>query len=506
MPRPNVLLVVADQLAAAALAPYGNRAVRAPHIAGLAERGVLFERAYCNYPLCSPSRASMLTGRLPSRLGVYDNAAEFPASYPTVAHHLRLAGYRTCLAGKMHFVGPDQLHGFEERVTTDVYPAGFGWTPDWDLPEGERLEWYHTAESVLEAAPRPWSLQLDFDEEVAFRARRRLYDLARDDDERPFFLTVGFTHPHDPWELPRSYWERYDAAAIDMPEVPSLPLDRMDPQTRRALQVSGLDTREISPEQVRVARHAYYAAVSYLDDKVGELLEVLQATGRSADTVVVLTSDHGDMRGERGLWYKMSFFEGSARVPLIVCAPDRFAPRRVAGNVSLVDLLPTLVELGEGEAQDTPVDPLDGDSLLPLLRGEEPRGPDTVCAEYLGEGVDRPSVMVRRGRFKLLHYEGEDDQLFDVVADPLELEDLAGRPEHAEVLADLRAEVAARWDLPRLRDDVRASQRRRRVVARALATGRPTRWDYVPPDDGAERFIHTGVEFWEQTQRGTFDT
>ncbi len=502
MSRPNILFIVADQLASGALAPYGNEVVRAPHVAALAERGVVFDRAYCNYPLCAPSRASLLTGRLPSRVGVFDNAAELAASAPTMAHYLRLAGYRTCLAGKMHFIGPDQLHGFEERVTTDVYPAGFGWTPDWGMGLDERLEWYHTPESVLDAAPRPWSLQLDFDEEVAFRAKRTLYDFARSDDDRPFFLTVGFTHPHDPWELPQAYWDRYADVEVDLPAVPRLPADALDPQTRRALQLSDLDAVEITEEQVRTARRAYYAAVSYLDDKVGELLAALEATSRAQDTVVVLTSDHGDMRGERGLWYKMCFFEDAARVPLVITAPHLFAPGRVARNVSLVDLLPTFVELAaEGDAVE-PADPLDGGSLLPLLRGEDVAGPDTVCAEYLGEGVDRPTVMVRRGALKLVRYEGEEDQLFDVERDPLELEDLGGRPEHAVALAELRAEAEARWDLARLRDEVRASQRRSGLVGRALATGRLTRWDYVPPDDYTGRFIHTGVPFWEQTQRG----
>jgi choline-sulfatase len=130
---PNILLVMADQLAATALPAWGNRVVRAPHLQRLGEQGVVFERAYCASPLCTPSRAALMTGALPSRTGAYDNAGELPATWPTFAHRLRLLGYRTQLAGKMHFVGPDQLHGFEERLTTDVYPAGLDWVPDWRL-------------------------------------------------------------------------------------------------------------------------------------------------------------------------------------------------------------------------------------------------------------------------------------------------------------------------------------------------------------------------------------
>ena len=143
---------MADQLAPSALPFGGTPVTRAPAISELAESGVVFDAAYTASPLCAPARASLLTGLLPSRTGVYDNAAEFRAEIPTFAHHLRSAGYRTVLAGKMHFCGPDQLHGFEERLTTDIYPADFGWTPDWDHPE-IRPSWYHDMSSVTQAGP-----------------------------------------------------------------------------------------------------------------------------------------------------------------------------------------------------------------------------------------------------------------------------------------------------------------------------------------------------------------
>ena len=139
--RPNIVLVMADQLAAPALPFYGHRVVRAPHMAKLAAEGVIFDAAYCNSPICAPSRFSMLSGRLPTAIGAFDNAAEFAASIPTVAHYLVAGGYRTILCGKMHFIGPDQQHGFEERLVTDIYPADFAWTPNWlagpaDKPSG----------------------------------------------------------------------------------------------------------------------------------------------------------------------------------------------------------------------------------------------------------------------------------------------------------------------------------------------------------------------------------
>ena len=151
--KPNILLIQADQLAAPALSAYGHPLVKTPHIDELADSGVVFENTYCNFPLCAPSRFSMMSGRLASEIGAFDNGAEFEASIPTMAHYLRLAGYRTTLAGKMHFVGPDQLHGFEERLTTDVYPSDFSWTADWDAAAERMGTWFYSLEAVTDAGP-----------------------------------------------------------------------------------------------------------------------------------------------------------------------------------------------------------------------------------------------------------------------------------------------------------------------------------------------------------------
>jgi choline-sulfatase len=483
--RPNILFVMADQLTPGALSSYGNAIVDAPNLAKLGDEGVVFERAYCNSPLCTPSRSSLMTGRLPSRNGVYDNGAELPAATPTLAHYLRAAGYFTCLAGKMHFVGPDQLHGFEERITTDFYPAGMYWTPDWSLPLEEHLPWYHDMSGVLDAGISEATLQLDFDEEVAHAAVRKLYDLARSAGDRPFLLVASFAHPHDPFEAPRAYWDRYDGG-VDMPTAGEV---ADDPHSRRLRTMC--QTTAIPDELVQTARRGYYALVSYVDDKLGQLLGALDATGLRDDTIVVFASDHGELLGERGLWYKMSFFEPSARVPLIVHAPAQFEARRVAQNVSLVDLLPTFVELAGGGA---PVEPLDGSSLAPLLRGHS-GGSDTVVGEYLAEGVFAPLVMIRRGAYKLVRCPGDPDQLYDLSADPHELANLADDDAHGEVAAELRAAVAARWDLEALAREVLASQRRRHAILDALSKGAQTSWDYEPPSDASGRYVR-GRNFW----------
>jgi len=201
---PNILIIMADQLVPSALPFYGNPVTQAPALSWLAESGVVFDAAYTASPLCAPARASFLTGLLPSRTHAYDNAAQFSSEIPTFAHYLRRAGYRTVLAGKMHFCGPDQLHGFEERLTTDIYPADYGWTPDWDRPH-ERPSWYHDMSSVIEAGPCVRSNQLDFDDEVAFAAERSLFGHIRSGDGRPFCYVISFSHPHDPFTIPRKW-------------------------------------------------------------------------------------------------------------------------------------------------------------------------------------------------------------------------------------------------------------------------------------------------------------
>ena len=358
--RPNILFIMADQLAPQVLPAYGHPSVRTPHLDRLAEGGVVFENAYCNFPLCAPARFSMLSGRLPSRIGAFDNAVEFPASVPTFHHYLRRAGYRTCLAGKMHFVGPDQLHGYEERVTTDVHPADFLWTPDWRLDDETWLEWYHDMSRVLDVGPHQRSVNVAYDDEAEFEAVRWLHEHADSGDDRPFALTVSFISPHDPYLAPPRWWEGYDDVEIDMPRVADIALEARDPHSRRHWFLTGRHRAAVEESDVLRMRRAYYALTSYIDAKVGRLLETLGEIGAADDTLVVFTSDHGDSLGERGLFFKMSFFEWSVRVPLIVHAPFAFAPRRVRENVSHLDLFPTLLEAAGDGAQPELAAPIDG--------------------------------------------------------------------------------------------------------------------------------------------------
>jgi choline-sulfatase len=501
--RPNILIIMVDQLNGKFFPDGPADFLHAPHLKSLAARSARFRNNYTSSPLCAPARASFMAGQLPSRTRVYDNAAEYVSSIPTYAHHLRRAGYYTALSGKMHFVGPDQLHGFEERLTTDIYPADFGWTPDWDHPH-DRPTWYHDMSSVTEAGPCVRSNQLDFDEEVTFAAERSLFGHTRSGDERPFCYVVSYTHPHDPFTIPRPWWDRYEGADIPLPR----PTDRGDlhPHERRLREVCAMDDVTVTDDQVRAARRAYYGAISFVDDQIARLLTVLRETNRLDDTVVIVTSDHGEMLGERGAWYKMSFYEGSARVPLLVSSPGRFKPRRVAAAVSTMDLVPTLVDLAAGDDANreggTLVGPLDGHSVLPHLTGQPDR--DEAIGEYLAEGAIAPIVMIRRGRHKFIHSLADPDELFDLGADPDERVNLANDPDCADLVAGFRREAAARWDLTALDRSVRLSQQRRLAVSAALGTGIRAPWDYAPGYDAAHRYIRNDRDLGDLEREARF--
>ncbi|MFP6561628.1 choline-sulfatase [Paraburkholderia sp. B3] len=492
--KPNLLVLMADQMTPSSLRAYGNAVSRTPRIDALAREGVVFDSAYCPSPLCAPSRFSLMAGQLPSKIGAYDNAAEFPAQTLTFAHYLRAAGYRTVLSGKMHFCGPDQLHGFEERLTTDIYPADFGWVPDWDRPD-VRPSWYHNMSSVLEAGTCVRTNQLDFDDEVTFTTRQKLFDIARErqagNDVRPFCVVASLTHPHDPYAIPEEYWNLYRDEDIDLPRT-TLSHDESDPHSKRLRHVCETDRTPPTAQQVRNARRAYYGALSYVDTQFGAILDALNASGLANDTIVIVTSDHGDMLGERGLWYKMTFFENASRVPLIVHAPKHFDAHRVAGSVSTIDLLPTLVELATGEREPAWPDPVDGRSLVPHLLDNG--GHDEVFGEYLAEGAIAPIVMIRRGRFKFIHTPADPDQLFDLVADPQERSNLAEDPAHAQTVRAFRDEIGVRWDLAGLHAAVLASQRRRRFHYAATTQGRIQSWDWQPFSDASQRYMRNHIE------------
>ena len=489
--KPNIFLIMADQWSPSVLGAGGNPAAKTPNIDALAEPGVIFDNFYCNSPLCGPSRGSMMTGRYASEVGCYDNGAELPASIPTFVHHLRRADYRTILAGKMHFAGPDQLHGFEERLTTDIYPASFLWTPDWD--ESPVHNPGTSVRQLRDSGVVKWNMQLDYDEEVHHQTLQALRDVARDESGRPFFLCASYTHPHDPFTTLRRYWDLYEGVEIPLPDIADDSLEGLHPYNQWLQIHHEVDLYPPTEEQVYRTRRAYYAMVSYFDEKVGELVRALHDLDLSDHTIVIVTSDHGEMLGEHGMWFKRVFYEDSVRVPMIVRGPAEWGRgRRIAEVASLIDLYPTLVDLGRVPEPEAAKSLSSGDSLLRLLEGGGESWKGEAIAEYCGEGVCNAARMLRTGRYKYVCVEQHEPQLFDLAADPGETDNVSGKSELRQVEEHLQARVLEGWDGPTVEAQVRESQRQRRVILEALSKGEQTSWDYQPMVNAADQFVRRG--------------
>lgn len=459
--RPNLLIIMSDEHAPQFSGTYGHPIVQTPHMDRMAAEGVLFENAYCNTPLCTPSRMSFMTGRYISEIETWDNTSPLRVDAPTWAHRLRAAGYDVVLSGKQHFIGPDQLHGFRAQLARDLH--------------AEKLLGLYDWEDGTPAAPEPWphlamagpgrSLEIEVDDQVEEAAIH--YLRAPERKERPWALNASFIAPHFPFIVPQEYWDRYPPEAVDLPRNRPGSLEEQHPVYQRMRGMFGLI--DFPEEQVRRARAGYYGLITYLDDKIGRLLQVLEETGQRENTLVIYISDHGEMAGEYGMWRKSNFREFSARIPVLMSWPGRLPEgRRVTEVVSLVDVVAGMLEEA-GAPMDAS---LDGDSLMPLARGDEgavQTWKDEAFSEYLAHGVTGPMAMLRRGRYKLIYSIGDPPELFDLASDPNELRDLASDPDYRQIRDDLSERLLSRWDPVALDERVRRSQKERLLIERALA-------------------------------------
>jgi choline-sulfatase len=318
--------------------------------------------------------------------------------------------------------------------------------------------------------------------------------MARSEDPRPFFLTVSFTDPHDPYACPKKHWDRYNQDEIDMPKTGYIPDNDLDPHSKRLRQAYLQTSDAVTDVEVRNARHAYYGQISYIDDKIGSIKKALHDTGLTENTIIIFTADHGDMLGEKGLWYKMSFFEESARVPLVISVPGDSRLKRVDTPVSLVDLLPTILDMAAAPGLEEPAADMDGKSLLPLLEGTRDWPDRPVISEFFAEGSIAPCFMVRKGWYKYIYCEVDPPQLYDLENDPAELDNIAAKPENAEIAQQLKDIVLEHHGPEALRRDVLASQKRRRLVFAASMQGKRTPWDYSPTRDSSEQYMRNHLD------------
>lgn len=478
----NILMIMADQLTPYMMGCYGNQQVITPNLDRLARESTCYQNAYTANPLCTPARASLMTGKYTSRLNCFDNASAFSCEEPTFAHYLANAGYETVLSGKMHFVGADQLHGFSKRLTTDVYPSGFSWLPNYVDEEKHILQsdaWGNAIHYNAETAgPLEWNEGIQYDEETHWKAREYLN--TRNQNSTPFFLCVSYHHPHDPFNPPQKYWDMYEGKDISIPDLSGVSLEG-DTILDRWLNTGfhRTDVFDIRGEKnLYAVRRAYSALVTYIDDKVGELLTDLEKTGLAENTIVIFTSDHGDMLGERGMVQKRCFYEWSSRIPLLIHYPGG-NEKIMQQPVSIVDLAPTIVELAGGEK-------MEGTDGISLAGDKLPEGRPVFCESH-GEAILWPCYMVRQGNYKYTYIYEKESQLFRIDQDRQEQNNLAGMPEYREIENHLRSLILEHFQPEGVLEYLRTSIPKKRVVKKAMEKMQ-TSWDYVPVVDESRRF------------------
>lgn len=503
--QPNILLIMADQLVPMLTGTYGHPVVRTPNMDKIGSEGVRFKSAYSSCPVCVPARASMMTGKYISNIPVYDNASPLTCDQPTLAHLLTLAGYDTALAGKMHFVGPDQLHGFQRRFNTNIYPADFRWAEQADAknPVQKSHVFQYLGKNIRVGG---WNQFLSYDEETHMRAKEYLRAQAEnhrqrknsatasvDDDGQPFFLCVSYHHPHEPFQPPLEQWNRYSDEEVEVPEIPERAgleesYSQLDQWLNTYHGVRSHRHELVDEQSLRRLRRAYYALVSYIDDKVGELMVLLAEQGLLDNTAVILTSDHGDMLGEKAMVQKRTFYEYSSRIPMLIRFPDgAHAGKVVESPVSLVDVMPTLSAMAspEGPSPETEsyLASIDGINLLEVIDQQERFAERCVFSEYHSLGAYAPSFMVRDSRYKFIYVHGHGEQLFDLEEDQKEEHDLLMESpvtKSTRPVADrLRGTLLAQFDPERIQDAIEESTGRRLLIKAAMQRA-GTSWDFEP--------------------------
>ena len=438
--RLNVLFLIADDLNND-LGAYGAP-VRTPNIDKLAARGVRFDRAYSQYPLCSPSRSSFLTGRRPNATGVLANpvaknpmSPHFREKLPeavTLPQLFKTNGWFAARIGKLYHYG----------VPLTIGSGGLDDLPSWDLainPRGRDREVHDRIFSLRPGqfgATVSWLADDGADAEhtdgIAGAEAVKLLERFKRTSE-PFFLSVGFYRPHTPYVAPKRYFDMYPLDRIQLPK-PSAADRSRTPEAAYRSAFAEQDT--MTDDQRRQAIQAYAASITFMDAQVGQILDALQRLGLADNTIVVFTSDHGYHLGDHGLWQKMSLFERSARVPLIIAAPSAKARGAAArGLAELIDLYPTLADL----AGLKPAGPLDGVSLAAMLQNATASVKDAAFTQA------RNGYAIRTDRWRYIEWaDGEQGtQLYDMNADPDETTNLASDARHAETIKDLRARLAA---------------------------------------------------------------
>jgi choline-sulfatase len=428
----NVLLLMADEHRPHALGIDGDPLAATPNLDALASSSVRFDNAYCTSPVCVPARCSLHTGLYPHHHHVYGNGTPWPFEARTIAHYLSRAGYMTANIGKLHAVDA-QTHGFDYFLESQ----------DWYQYLGPKIALWHEDSDKSVTDGRKGKLHVgraaklpEEDHYESFVARESIRFL-KTYGKRPFFLVSSFVKPHDPFVPAERFAKLYPPERVTLPDTwGKVDLETVPRSIRTLIEKSPLTPELLDPAQARIRIAMYYANLMQMDDRLGAVLQSLRELHLEKDTIVIYTSDHGEMAGDKGLWLKFVMYEGSVGVPLMFRVPGLTAAnRRCATVVSTVQMLATITGLC---GLPTPSG-LDGGSLVPNLREPE-RTLDTRVFAEIGRGGQGAKHMLRHGDFKYVH-NPDMDQLYDLRQDPKEMTNLALSPRYKDKVAGMKAEL-----------------------------------------------------------------
>lgn len=457
----NLLIIMSDEHTPKALGCYGHDFVHTPNLDALAARGTRFSSAYCASPVCIPARASFATGKYIHQIGYWDNADAYDGRVPSWHHRLRERDHRVVSIGKLHFRDYGGDHGFSEEIIPMHIVGGKG-----DLMGLVRsdLPVRKGAYKMARMAGPGESQYTFYDREIVSRAQIWLREEAPKYSDKPWVLFVSFVSPHFPLTAPPEHFYRYYNRDLPVPKLYERSV-RPDHPYQNDYRSSFNYDDYFDAASLKKALAGYYGLCSFLDENVGKLLSTLDDLGLENDTRIVYTSDHGDNLGSRGMWGKSTLFEEAAGVPLIIAGQGLPAGQVVATPVSHVDAMPFVydaVGLDEPQLKDG----LPGVSLFDLAHGGEPER--NVLTEYHGMGSVTGAFMIREGKYKYIYYVHYPAQLFDLEADPEELDDLAAKPDYAQVLQLCKDKLWALCDP----DEVDAQARRRQAELLEVNGGR----------------------------------
>lgn len=430
----NLVFIMSDEHSRKVVGCYGHEMIRTPNIDRLAQRGVRFTDAYCNSPICVPSRASFATGRYVNQIRFWDNALPYDGNVPSWGHRLIANGHRSVSIGKLHYRSPEDSNGFDEEImplhVVDGTGDLLGLIRD-DLP-------VRTAALKLaeQAGPGDSSYQ-QYDGRITSSAQDWLRREAPRHRDKPWVLFVSLVCPHFPLKSREEWYRLYPEAEVPWPVLYAAHERPSHPYVA-AIRECMIYDKAFDETKVRRAIAAYFGMVSYLDHNIGQILDTLEETGLVQDTRVIYTSDHGDNLGARGLWGKSTMYEEAAGVPMIMTGPEVPEGFVCHEPVSLVDCFPTILDCVGAPRHPTDRD-LPGHSLFDIARGKGPRR--TVMSEYHAAGAATGAFMTRHGPFKHVHYVGMPPMLFDLVRDPQERCDLGTDPAYSGVLRDCAGDL-----------------------------------------------------------------